>query len=374
MGGHTGSPLQITNINKKGLIYMVKYAVLQNPGHNRVYFNSSGKLAKNELAALFSDHISDNINNIIEITEIREESFGGVGYISFFAEDRLSEDDIILLSRLSFVYAIFEIQGGLFLPVTKNHSYFFGDDLNMILKYSGKTNEIFTRMMINLAVFASGFKYKFLENLNLLDPVCGKGTTVFDGLICGYNSFGVELSEKLVSESAQFLKKYLETGKYKHNLKKEKISGTGYENASFKSQRHLFELAKNKSDQKENKNLVCEFIDGDTRNINKYYKKNTFHIIVGDLPYGIQHENNTGGNKMRNPVNLIKTSVPVWTEVLKPGGAIVLSWNTFLLEREELENIFAGNKLEMPDFGIFGDFSHRVDQAINRDVIIGVKR
>jgi len=344
---------------------MVKYAILQNPGHNRVYFSSSGKLAKNELAALFSN----NINNTI--TEIKEELFGGVEYITFSAENKLSEEDAILLSRLSFVYAIFEVRDNLFLPVNKNHSYFFGDDLNMILKYSGKTNEIFTRMMINLAVFASGFKYKFLENLNLLDPVCGKGTTVFDGLICGYNSYGIELSDKLINESSQFLKKYLETGKYKHNLKKEKISGISHDKKPFKSQRHLFELSKNKSDQKENKSLACEFIDGDTVNANKYYKKNMFHIIVGDLPYGIQHENNAGGNKMRNPVNLINAAVPVWTEILKPGGAIVLSWNTFLLKREEFERVFSGNKLDVADFG---DFSHRVDQAIYRDVVVGVKR
>ncbi|MCL1857782.1 MAG: hypothetical protein FWF92_00935 [Oscillospiraceae bacterium] len=341
---------------------MIKYAVLQNPGHNRVYFNSSGKLAKNELSALFWDNI----------TEIKEELFGGIEYITFFSENKLSEENIILLSRLSFVYAIFEVaDSNLFLPVTKNHSYFFGDDLNMILKYSGKTNEIFTRMIINLAVFASGFKNKFLETLNLLDPVCGKGTTVFDGLICGYNSYGIDLSEKLINESSQFLKKYLETGRYKHSLKEEKISGIGCENKAFKSQRHLFDVAKNKVDQKENKNLTCEFIGGDARNINKYYKKNNFHIIVGDLPYGIQHENTTGKDKMRNPVNLIKTSIPVWTEVLKPNGAIVLSWNTFLLKREELENIFVENKLEIINFG---DFSHRVDQAINRDVIVGVKR
>ena len=342
---------------------MFKYAVLQNPGHNRVYFNSSGKLAKNELSALFADNTA----------EIKEEIFGGIEYITFSSENKLSREEVILLSRLSFVYAIFEVRGDLFLPAEKNHSYFFGDDLNMILKYSGKTNEIFTRMMINLAVFASGFKDKFLETLNLLDPVCGKGTTVFDGLICGYNSFGIDINEKLINESSQFLKKYLETGKYKHSLKKEKFSGIGGDKIPFKSQRHLFDIAKNKSDKKDDKNLLCEFIDGDAQNAGKYYKKNMFHIIVGDLPYGIQHENNAGGNKMRNPVNLIKSSVPVWTEVLKPGGSIVLAWNTFLLKRNELEQIFAENKLDVADFGTFGDFSHRVDQAINRDVIIGVK-
>jgi len=325
---------------------------MQNPGHNRVYFNSSAKLAKNELAALFSG----NINNI------SEEIFGGVEYISFEARE-LTEREIILLSRLSFVYAIFEVRDKLLAPVAKNQSYYFSDDLNMILKYSGKTNELFTRMMINLAVLAS--KFDFLDNLNLFDPVCGKGTTIFDSLICGYNSYGIDISEKLINESVQFFKKYLESGKYKHAHKKERFSG-----AAFKSQRYFFELSKNKSDQKANKSLSCEFISGDSINASKYYKKNFFNIIVGDLPYGVQHDNSAFGNKMRNPSDLVSACLPEWLSVLKPGGAIVIAWNTFLLKREQLEQIFQKNKLEIIDYG---DFSHRVDQAIMRDIIIARK-
>ena len=328
---------------------MPKYAVMQNPGHNRVYFNSSGKLAKNELSALFPGNISD----------IDEELFGGIEYITFEKQSGLSESDLILLSRLSFVYAVFEICGKLFTPVRKNHSYFFSDDLNMILKYSGKTNELFTRMMLNLAVCAS--KFDFRDNLNLLDPVCGKGTAVFDGLICGYNSYGIDISDKLINESAQFFKKYLETGKYKHSYKKEKIA---------KAQGHFFEVAKNKADQKNNIDLSCGFIGGDSVNAGRYYKKNFFNIIVGDLPYGVQHDNSAFGNKMRNPTDLIGACLPVWLEVLKPGGGIAISWNTFLLKRAELEKIFEANKLEVLDFG---DFTHRVDQAIMRDLIVARK-
>ena len=333
---------------------MKKYAVMQNPGHNRVYFNASVGLAKSELAAL------NNIN--IKIENIKEEIYGGVEYISFESSE-LSEHDLILLSRLSFVYAIFEVCGDMLKPVNKNHSYYFSDDLNMILKYSGKTNELFTRMMINLAVLAS--RFDFLDNLNLLDPVCGKGTSIFDGLICGYNSYGIDISEKLINESAQFYKKYLETGRYKHTHKKEKISG-----ADFKSQRYFFEASKNKDDQKINKSLSCEFISGDSVNAGKYYKKNFFNIIAGDLPYGIQHENSAFGNKMRNPSDLIAACLPAWLEVLKPGGGLAVSWNTFLLKREQLEDIFRANGLEIINYG---DLSHRVDQAIMRDLIIARK-
>jgi tRNA G10 N-methylase Trm11 len=257
--------------------------------------------------------------------------------------------------------------------VEKNHSYFFDDDLNMILKYSGKTNEIFTRMTLNLAVLASGYREAFLDSLFILDPICGKGTAVFEALICGYNAFGLDINKKQIEEASQFFKKYLENGKYKHSKKEEKFSGTGFENTAFKSTRHLFDIAKNKADQKENIRLVCEFTDGDTRDAGKYYKKETFHIIAGDLAYGVQHENSTGKNKARNPAELIETSLPAWIGVLKPKGALALSWNTYLLKREQLEAIFAENKLTLVDFGDFGDFSHRVDQAINRDLIIGAK-
>ncbi|MCL2814907.1 MAG: hypothetical protein FWD23_09940 [Oscillospiraceae bacterium] len=345
----------------------MKYALLQNPGHNRVYFASSGKLAKNELAALFSGGGGEP-----EIPEIKEEMFGGVEYITFSSKKELTENEAVLLSRLSFVYAVFEVcEGGLFLPAEKTRPYFFGGDLNTMLKYTGKTNEIFTRMMINLAVLASGYKDAFLDNLFVLDPVCGKGTAVFESLICGYNAFGLDINKKQIEEAAQFLKKYLETGKYKHAKKEEKFSGAGFGGAAFRSTRHSFDIAKNKADQKNEKNLLCEFTDGDTRDAGRYYKKETFHIIAGDLPYGIQHENTTGKDKMRNPLELITTSLPAWTSVLKPQGALALSWNTFLLKREELARIFAENGLALADFG---DFSHRVDQAINRDLIIGVKR
>ena len=350
---------------------MYKYAILQNPGHNRVYFNSSLKLSKNELF-FASVKLSESLG------EIQEEIFGGVEYITFKTKEKLNESDMTLLSRLSFTYAIFEVNTHeneqLFLPVYKNGSYYFNDDLNMILKYSGKTNEIFTRMMINLAVFSSDFDYS--DTLSLLDPVCGKGTAMFEGLICGYDCFGVELSGKLVDESYHFLKKYLETGKYKHEMKKEAMSGKNKNGASFKSKRYLFDIAKNKDDKKNNKSLVFEIIEGDTENIDKFYKKNFFNIIVGDLPYGVQHANTAKGNTMRNPLDLLENSLPVWLNTLKVGGAIVLAWNTFLLKKTDIERIFCENNLEFPykNHRESLDFEHRVDQAINRDIIIGIKK
>lgn len=338
-----------------------KYCILQNPGHNRVYFASSLKLALNELS-IASEKLSSPVLNICETV------IGGVEYIAFEKDGALTKDDLVIISRLSFSYAVFEMSDNFFIPLEKSGSYFFDDDLNTILKYSGKTNEIFTRMMINIAVFMSEFEYD--GSINMLDPVCGKGTSLFEALTCGYNAYGVELSDKLVSECSAYFKKYLETKKYKHTVKKEKISGEGADGKKFRSERYGFELAKSKDDKWQN----FEIVSGDTINIGKFYKKNTFHIIVGDLPYGIKHDNTAKGNSMRNPTDLLDASLPVWLNALKVGGCIVLAWNTFLLKRENIEKIFRDNNVYIPDNEVFYNFEHRVDQAINRDIIVGIKR
>jgi len=94
---------------------------------------------------------------------------------------------------------------------------------------------------------------------------------------------------------------------------------------------------------------------------------------VGDLPYGVQHASKKSKDKSRNALPLLEEALPGWFKVLKPGGTIALAWNLFLIERAKMEAVLEKNgfKLAMPQ----GDesFVHRVDQAINRDLIVGIK-
>jgi len=349
---------------------MKTYAILHNPGHNRVYFKSSRKLAQNELALA-------GINNI------REVELGGLPYLIFDAEDQLN---ILLLSRLSFVYAIFEYndKNGALLPIIKDPAYSFkSDDITTILKYNGKTNELFTRLMLNVAIFCG--RFSFTESLSILDPLCGKGTTLFEGLLNGHSVYGVEKDERIVHEAYTFLKKYLETAKIKHSSHQERQGMKGY--TAKRYQIKLSTLANNTETS-----IISEFIAGDTRDVSQFFRKNSLHVIVGDLPYGVQHgskhQENKGiknqGNKnkkstnvsfveSRNALPLLLEALPSWHKVLKPGGTIVLAWNLFLIQRDEMEQALegAGFKLVPP----IGDesFVHRVDQAIMRDVIVGLK-
>ena len=80
---------------------MNQYAILANPGHNRVYFEASKKLSISELA-LGLEKISS------KCSEINEEYIANIFYITFKSESCLDEYDITIISKLSFFYAIFE--------------------------------------------------------------------------------------------------------------------------------------------------------------------------------------------------------------------------------------------------------------------------
>jgi tRNA G10 N-methylase Trm11 len=275
---------------------------------------------------------------------------------------------------MSFIYSIFEvveIGGEKFLkPIEKPGEYFIDESISSILKYTGKTNEIFTRMMINTAYYTQDNT----QNIKLLDPVAGKGTTLYEGLIRGFDVFGVEIGDKIVSEAYNYMKKFLETEKYKHTSEIIKISGA---NKSFSSKKYSFEIARTKEEQKTDKFKHFEIISGNSTYAGLFFKKNLFDIIVGDLPYGVQHGNVTNQKQSsltRNPAELLEKCMPAWAGVLKPGGAIALAWNSNVLHRDKLVKIFTGCDLMVKDAGAYLGFGHRVDQAILRDIIVACKK
>jgi hypothetical protein len=344
---------------------MVTYALLINPGHNRVYFEESKRLAAGELLLAFS-------KLSVACGDVTSEYIAGIYYVMFTAMDDLSEEDIAVISMLSFVYAVYKIkkiQGQTFLlPVAKADNRFMDENIGTILKYTGKTNELFTRMMINIALFCSDFPPK--SQIRLLDPVSGKGTTLFEGLTFGYDAYGIEIGEKAVSEAYNFLKKYLETEKYKHTVKTEKITAP---DKAFTAVRHSFDIARSKQEQKEGMLKHAELIAGNSVYADRFFKKNFFHLIVGDLPYGVKHGNVTNGKQSsltRNPKELLSACLPGWYRILINGGTIVLSWNEFVLSREEMVSVLKKAGFLVMEGDTFLNFLHRVDQSIKRDLVV----
>lgn len=346
---------------------MHSYLVLQDPGHNKVYFEQSKQLALAELTLTcekFNEQCAD-----VGIVEI-----AGIRYLSFTSNEALSAESLELLSQMSFAFALFKLQETkgkeVLLPISKLFVPTVDPKISSILKYPGKTNELFTRMMINIAQL-SGKPSKGTPRL--FDPIAGRGTTLYEGMIYGFDVTGMEIKPQPVQEATQFLKKYFETEKIKHRFDKYKLKGKSKKPAIQKLE---FVYAKDKQLFKDPANhKKVSFIESNSALANEYFKSNLFDFIVGDLPYGIAHNNASKTvNSSRNPYAFLKDSLDSWFDVLKPGGAIVLAWNSFLLDIEKMRELMESHGYYALKGGAYDQFEHMVDRSIKRNVVVAIKK
>lgn len=330
--------------------------MLMNPGHNRAYFTNARELALSELALAMGEGCS-----------ARFDELAGVTYAVFDAE-ALKAGDVGRIARLSMVYAIFEREGDMLRPVDLGHYAYLDPKLSSLMKYQGKTNELFTRFLINCAAFSAiGGTGK------LLDPVAGKGTTLFEGLVLGLNVCGMEVGGKAALEGCRCLKRFLEDERLKHTASSIKQSGEG---RAFAAERYSIEIFRTREEEKRGERRTFEMVTASSEFADKVFKRNSFDIIAGDLPYGVQHSSVTNEKQTkqtRDPSELLRVCLPAWRSVLRTGGAMALSWNTNVLSRKRLSGLIADAGFEVLSGGAYDRLAHRVDAAIARDVIVALK-
>ena len=348
---------------------MLRYLLLRNPGHNRVYYLESEKLALAELTLTTKrfDQPCDHIESI---------DIAGINYLSFTVGQLLSENELIWLSNLSFIFALYQQSGdsaeSMLHPVALTPHSYVDPKISMLLKYGGKTNEIFTRLMINVGLVTSD--YGLDDSIQMLDPVAGKGTTLFEGAVRGFDVTGIEMERKMVHETTVFFKRFLEQDKYKHTLSKHDMYSSSTGNEAFIQ---LFEYARDKQDFKsETTRKHLAIIAGNAIHSRRYFKAEKFHLIVGDLPYGIAHGNKSQKqrkSRTRSPAELMEVCLPEFHKTLKTGGSLVLAWNKFVWPREDFVELLNAKGFKVFDSDPYEQFTHRVDQSIKRDIVVARK-
>lgn len=60
-------------------------------------------------------------------------------------------------------------------PLERTHPNYVGEDLPALLKYKGKTNEMFTDTMLTMALASSAFMPVHDSQLIVCDPMAGAG-------------------------------------------------------------------------------------------------------------------------------------------------------------------------------------------------------
>ncbi|MFD0596283.1 TRM11 family SAM-dependent methyltransferase [Catellatospora coxensis] len=337
---------------------MARYGLLVAPSANRVYTQSAPDLMAAELA-VFSERA---LGGRIEPAEVVE--FAGRPYLTFEVEDgALTVDELRVLANLSSAYALFEmVEGGLLRPLGEPSLDRYDDDLITIQKYAGKTNEHFTKLLLNVTVLATSWAEQLLtKRFTVLDPVAGRGTTLNQALMYGWDAIGIELDGKDVEAYSAFLKTWLKNKRIKHTTDMTPLRREG------KRLGRRFDARI--GDARDNPQHLSLF-EADTIQSRALLKGNSVDVIAADLPYGVVHGSRSAKGLARGPQELLEEALPGWSSLLRPGGALGISWNTHVAPREDALDLLEEHGLEAVDYE---GFEHRVDQAITRDILVARK-
>ena len=115
-----------------------------------------------------------------------------------------------------------------------------------------------------------------------------------------------------------------------------------------------------------------QLASGDTACSPALGRRTPVHLIVADLPYGIQHAPQFG-KRPETFIRLLTRALPVWYQLIVPGGALALSFNTLTLPADTVSALIRQSGFTLCDGDCYTHFRHEVEQAVVRDVLFAVK-
>lgn len=341
---------------------MNQYAAMIYPSANRVYTDSSVRLMAAELKVFDAAVLGGRVGDVAETV------IGGVPYVTFSAPS-LDDRDVALLSNLSALYALFGVEGDLLRPVALRPLDVFDSDLLTIQKYSGKTNELFTKLVLNLTALSTDRPADLVDaRLRVFDPLCGRGTTLNQAMMYGFDAAGLDVDAKDFDEYGRFVRTWLRNKRIKHEAN---VVPIRREHAQL-GRRLDVSLGVTKERYKAGDVLRLSYVNGDTVRCAEFFRPGSFDVVVTDAPYGVRHGSREE-RLSRTPVRLLRGALPGWVKVLRSGGAVGIAWNTHVADRAQLVSTVRDAGLAVLDDGPYREFAHRVDQAIARDVLIARK-
>lgn len=361
--------------------------VLRSPSANRVYAQAAGPLALAEARWVLGAHLAS-------APLVRERRIGGMDALEIrWASDASSPDaaadaqdpdsELVgrLLGSLSSMLGVLEIVedadpgadegpgggGPLLRPRQLPAMLHHPGDLETILKYPGKTNEQFTALLVNLAAALSTRRAGLFDgSLDLLDPLCGRGTTLNRALRLGLSPLGADIDRRDVEAYRAFLGTWLRTHRYKHTLSATRLTVHGEHLGS----RLDAELAPDKQALREGRGQRLTVLGCDTTRLGALLPARSVDALVADLPYGVQHGSRAEGAWQRSPLEVLRAAAPGWRTLLRDGAGLALALNRHTLEHDAASAVLAEAGLRV--ISRDGAFRHRVDQSIDRDVLLAV--
>ena len=270
---------------------------------------------------------------------------------------------VTVLGRLSATLAVFRRAGDGLYPVPVRPPDWFDDDLVGIPKYPGKTNEQFTRLLVN--VTAASATRELGADAVILDPLCGRGTTLSTGWTLGYDVAGVEADRTAVEAYDAFLRGYLRRKRIKHHAEFVPVRREGRSLGRRLSVTATPEAGETAA-VPHRLHRRHPAVGGAVR---------AAAVRPGDCRPAVRdraRQSRSRRGQDRRVVDLVEEALPVWAGQLKRGGALGLSWNTYTMTRDRLSRIATEAGLRVCTGASYLRLGHRVDASIHRDVLVAV--
>ena len=251
-------------------------------------------------------------------------------------------------------------------PIELDPGEALDDDIVTIQRYVGKTNELFTRLLINVTIASSLAHRRPDRRVAIMDPLCGRGTTLNCSLLYGYDAAGVEIEPREFDAYCTFLLTYLQRKRIKHTVQTRPGRA-----ARGKVRRLLVRFSADADAYAAGDTQAVNVVNADTTQTASLFRARTVDAIVTDAPYGVQHGSRRGQHgRSRSPLELIQRALDGWLEVLPDGAPVGIAFNTLVLSRAALADALGAAGLEILSGPGYDDFAHRVDQGIVRDLVI----
>lgn len=333
----------------------MKYAFQIAPHPNPNYNEALSLLAEKELLAMLP---------FPAVVELRQ--LGASRWLMLDTDRALDDAQLMHLASHSSLLMLAEWRDGWLRPMEAEREAYASRSLGDIPRYKGKTGASFTRMLIHLAeAAADGTKDR--SRLTVLDPMCGRGTTLLCALEEGMNAVGLDADKEDLRQGMLYLEQFMERARYKMQLRQSSLScGKAAVPCA------AYTLAPDKEAMKAGNSRSIRFLHGDATLADSLMKKQPADLLVVDLPYGIQHAPQQG-QRVDGLERLMHRVLPSWAQAIRPGGAMAISFNTLVLKREKLTAMIEAAGLTVLSDPPFDAAPHRLEQALIRDYVLAKK-
>ncbi len=257
---------------------MPTHALLLRASANRVYGEASFALARAELEALDRTQLGG------VVTATRREPIAGVDYLLVDTVEPFNAEQLAVVANLSSLHALFEVEGALLRPCPVAPLARMDDDVVTIQRYAGKTNEAFTHLLVNVALAESGDAFGRLlagKRVRLLDPACGRGTSLNRAVVYGMDATGIELDQRDVEAYTQFILTWMKDKRLKHQLEQAKLR-KGRDTPA-----HRITVTYGRGKERSSHRVV-DIIHDDTLGARAHLKARSIDVLVCDLPFGVR--------------------------------------------------------------------------------------